>query len=152
MSNAQVAEKELSGDDVAESRQEMEPNRIDWKTIWKPMVLIGGTFLVRFYLPMDSKRFTNAVMESLSLAKWYAQEHVLLCLVPAFFIAGAISCFVSQAACWRRDCCWAGPALSLPNMLVIRSVMGAKKTAVFVTLVVVMATLCGMASGRFFPG
>jgi uncharacterized membrane protein YraQ (UPF0718 family) len=37
-------------------------------------------------------------VESLALAKWYAQEHVLLCLVPAFFIAGAIACFVSQAA------------------------------------------------------
>ena len=101
MSNAQVAEKELSGDDVAESREEMEPSRIDWKTIWMPMLLIVGTFLVLFYLPMDSKRFTSAIMESLSLAKWYAQEHVLLCLVPAFFIAGAISCFVSQAAVMR---------------------------------------------------
>jgi uncharacterized protein len=34
----------------------------------------------------------------LALAKWYAREHVILCLVPAFFIAGAIACFVSQAA------------------------------------------------------
>jgi len=37
-------------------------------------------------------------MESLHLVKWYAQEHVLLCLIPAFFIAGAIGVFVSQAA------------------------------------------------------
>jgi len=37
-------------------------------------------------------------MESLYLIKWYAQKHVLLCLVPAFFIAGAISIFVSQAS------------------------------------------------------
>jgi uncharacterized membrane protein YraQ (UPF0718 family) len=41
----------------------------------------------------------------------------------------------------------AGPALSLPNMLVIRSVMGTKKTAVFVTLVVIMATVSGMIYG-----
>jgi hypothetical protein len=46
----------------------------------------------------------------------------------------------------------AGPALSLPNMLVIRSVMGTKKTLVFVTLVVVMSTICGMVFGHFFPG
>ena len=46
----------------------------------------------------------------------------------------------------------AGPALSLPNMLVIRSVMGTKKTVVFVTLVVIMSTSCGMVFGRFFPG
>jgi len=44
----------------------------------------------------------------------------------------------------------AGPALSLPNMLVIRSVMGTKKTAVFVSLVVVMATISGLIFGRFF--
>ncbi len=44
----------------------------------------------------------------------------------------------------------AGPALSLPNMLVIRSVLGNKKTAVFVLLVVVMATTTGMLYGTFF--
>ena len=44
----------------------------------------------------------------------------------------------------------AGPALSLPNMLVIRSVVGTQKTVVFVSLVVVMATLSGMIYGTFF--
>ncbi len=44
----------------------------------------------------------------------------------------------------------AGPALSLPNMLVIRSVLGTKKTAAFVTLVVVMATISGLIFGHFF--
>ena len=44
----------------------------------------------------------------------------------------------------------AGPALSLPNMLVIRSIMGTKKTVVFVALVVGMATFTGMAFGTFF--
>jgi hypothetical protein len=41
----------------------------------------------------------------------------------------------------------AGPALSLPNMLVIRSIMGTRKTVVFVALVVVMATAAGMIYG-----
>ena len=44
----------------------------------------------------------------------------------------------------------AGPALSLPNMLVIRSVMGTQKTAVFVALVIVMATISGMLFGAFW--
>jgi uncharacterized membrane protein YraQ (UPF0718 family) len=44
----------------------------------------------------------------------------------------------------------AGPALSLPNMLVIRSIMGTKKTVVFVSLVVGMATISGMVYGTFF--
>ena len=55
-------------------------------------------FLVVYYLPVEKERFTNAVFESLALAKWYAREHVLLCLIPAFFIAGVISVFVSQGA------------------------------------------------------
>jgi hypothetical protein len=45
----------------------------------------------------------------------------------------------------------AGPALSLPNMLVIRSVMGTKKTAVFVALVVTMATISGVIFGSLTP-
>jgi hypothetical protein len=44
----------------------------------------------------------------------------------------------------------AGPALSLPNMLVIRTVMGTKKTAVFVSLVIVLATGCGYLYGALF--
>ena len=50
-----------------------------------------------FYLPIGNTRFDNALTESLHLIKWYAQEHVLLCLIPAFFIAGAIAVFVSQS-------------------------------------------------------
>ena len=44
----------------------------------------------------------------------------------------------------------AGPALSLPNMLVIRSVIGTKKTVVFVSLVIVMATFTGIIYGSWF--
>ena len=46
----------------------------------------------------------------------------------------------------------AGPALSLPSMLVLRSVMGTQKTVVYVTLVVVMSTICGMIFGHYFQG
>jgi len=44
----------------------------------------------------------------------------------------------------------AGPALSLPNMLVIRSVLGTKKTVAFVSLVIVFSTLFGVLFGTFF--
>lgn len=60
--------------------------------------LILAVFAACWFLPTGSERFWSAIQESLSLVKWYAQEHVLLCLVPAFFIAGAISVFVSQGA------------------------------------------------------
>lgn len=75
-----------------------EPSQIDWKALWKPLSLIVGGFVLFFFLPMDNARFTHSVLESLALAKWYAREHVLLCLVPAFFIAGAVAVFVSQGA------------------------------------------------------
>ncbi|HLB75053.1 MAG TPA: permease [Sedimentisphaerales bacterium] len=71
---------------------------MDFKSEWKKLLFIAGVFLACFYLPVGSSRFDNAVGESLHLVKWYAREHVLLCLVPAFFIAGAISVFVSQAS------------------------------------------------------
>ncbi len=71
---------------------------MDWKSEWKKLVVIAGVFMVFFYLPVGTKRFDNAVLEALHLAKWYAQEHVLLCLIPAFFIAGAIAVFVSQGS------------------------------------------------------
>jgi uncharacterized membrane protein YraQ (UPF0718 family) len=57
-----------------------------------------GLFAVLYYLPVEAVRFQGAIIEAFKLAKWYAREHVLLCLVPAFFIAGAIGVFVSQAA------------------------------------------------------
>lgn len=66
-------------------------------------ILLGllAVFLGLYFLPVDSVRFQGAIVEAVALSKWYAQEHVLLCLVPAFFIAGAIGVFVSQNAVMR---------------------------------------------------
>lgn len=69
-----------------------------WKNEWKILLLMIGGFLIAFFMPMDSIRFQNAIMESLYMLKEYAQLHVILCLLPALFIAGAISVFISQAA------------------------------------------------------
>ena len=71
---------------------------MNWKNEYKPFLWILGFFLFAYYLPLGSERFNSAVLEGLQLARWYAREHVLLCLVPAFFIAGTIAVFVSQAA------------------------------------------------------
>ncbi|HMP72349.1 MAG TPA: permease [Kiritimatiellia bacterium] len=59
---------------------------------------LTGGFLAAYFLPVDSARFRGAVLEALTLVQWYAREHVLLCLIPAFFIAGGIGVFVSQGA------------------------------------------------------
>jgi len=71
---------------------------MDLKTEWKQLAGIVGIFLLCFFLPVGNIRFDTAVLEAFHLVKWYAREHVILCLVPAFFIAGAIAVFVSQAS------------------------------------------------------
>ena len=75
---------------------------MNWKEEWKPLVAIISVFVACYYMPVSwlqqSPRVENALWESLYLVKWYAQEHVLLCLIPAFFIAGAVGVFVSQTA------------------------------------------------------
>lgn len=71
---------------------------MEWKKEWKPLAWIVAVFVIFFYLPIESSRLRGGVIEALALTKWYAQEHVILCLIPAFFIAGAIAVFVSQAS------------------------------------------------------
>src|SRR5665648_378158 len=241
--------------------------------------IIIAVFAFFYFMPFSSSKILNALMESLLMAQDYARQHVLLCLIPAFFIAGAIANFISQeniikyfgaeankflsytvasvsgtilavcsctvlplfAGIYKRgagigpataflysgpainllggvlvagfllgrpgsealipkiwienlvggNSIWsnlfasvvgalmyfatlteipilqgllgagmgkgpalalllAGPALSLPNMLVIRSIIGTKKTLVFVSLVVIMAAFSGMVFGYFF--
>ena len=74
---------------------------MDWRKEGKALAWMLAAFLAAFFLPVGTSRFDHAVSESLQLLKWYAREHVLLCLVPAFFIAGAIGQFVSQASVMR---------------------------------------------------
>ncbi len=75
---------------------------MNWKQEWKPLSIIVAVFLGVFLLPAGIDRFDNAVMEALHLAKWYAREHVVFCLVTAFYIAGAISVFVGQASVMKH--------------------------------------------------
>ena len=63
----------------------------------KSFLIIVG-FILCYFLPLKYINLTGPLFEALALVQWYAREHVLLCLVPAFFIAGAISIFVSQAS------------------------------------------------------
>lgn len=71
---------------------------MDWKSEYKKLFWGVVVFVACFAMPVDWPRFSQSVFEALALVKWYAQEHVLLCLIPAFFIAGAIGVFVSQAS------------------------------------------------------
>ncbi len=65
---------------------------------WKKLFLLVSAFLLFYLFPLNILPLKGPLFESLALVQWYAREHVLLCLVPAFFIAGAISVFMSQAS------------------------------------------------------
>jgi uncharacterized membrane protein YraQ (UPF0718 family) len=62
------------------------------------LLLLLAAFATAYLLPVAHPRFQSALVEAFYMTKEYARQHVLFCLVPAFFIAGAIACFVSQAA------------------------------------------------------
>lgn len=64
----------------------------------KILIWVVVIFGAAFFLPIESTRFNTAIVATFDLVKWYAREHVVLCLLPAFFIAGVISIFVSQGS------------------------------------------------------
>jgi uncharacterized membrane protein YraQ (UPF0718 family) len=84
------------------------------------IVAVAAAF---WFLPVGSDRLWGAVQESLSLAHWYAREHVLLCLVPAFFIAGGISVFVSRGAVMKYLGPEASPLVAYPVGAVSGSIL-----------------------------
>jgi len=65
---------------------------------WQKLLWIIGIFLGAYYIPWESVLIRQAGLEAFMMLQDYARQHVLTCLIPAFFIAGAISVFVSQAA------------------------------------------------------
>ncbi|MCJ7603008.1 MAG: permease [Desulfobulbaceae bacterium] len=116
---------------------------MDWKREWKPLVWIVAIFIGCYYLPVGYWRFDNAVMESLHLVKWYAQEHVLLCLVPAFFIAGAIAVFVSQASVLK----YLGPKANKVLAYGVASVSGTILAVCSCTILPLFAGIYKMGAG-----
>jgi uncharacterized membrane protein YraQ (UPF0718 family) len=71
---------------------------MEWKKEIKILIWMLAVFVFAFFMPLEGALFKEAIMAMFDLTKWYAREHVILCLLPAFFIAGVISVFVSQGA------------------------------------------------------
>lgn len=84
------------------------------------MALVTAAFLLIYFLPAGNARFDNAVLEALRLTHWYAREHVILCLLPAFIIAGAMAVFISQGSILQ----YLGPQAPKPVALAVASVSG----------------------------
>lgn len=81
---------------------------------------LAAVFAAIYFLPVGTPRFDGAVTEALELTKWYAREHVVLCLLPAFWIAGAIAAFISRASVMR----YLGPTAQKPLAYGVGSVAG----------------------------
>lgn len=62
------------------------------------LLILAAIFLVAYYVPWNHEIIRQAGLEAFMMLREYAREHVLTCLIPAFFIAGAIAVFVSQSA------------------------------------------------------
>lgn len=90
------------------------PEQLRW------LAAVVGIFLLIYFLPAGSERFDNAVLEGIRLTHWYAQEHVILCLLPAFVIAGAMATYLSQGAVMR----YLGPTAPKPVAFGVASVSG----------------------------
>jgi hypothetical protein len=117
--------------------------KTNWKIEWKPLALIAGLFLACFYLPVGAPRFDNAVTEAFELVKWYAREHVILCLIPAFFIAGAIGVFVSQASVMK----YLGPKANKAVAYGVASVSGTILAVCSCTVLPLFAGIWRMGAG-----
>ena len=65
---------------------------------WQKFFWIIAIFLGAYFIPWESMLIRQSGLEAFMMLQEYAQQHVLTCLIPAFFIAGAIAVFVSQAS------------------------------------------------------
>ncbi len=107
----------------------------------KTFIYIAGAFIIFYNLPLGNARFDGAIFEALELMKWYAREHVILCLLPAFYIAGAIGTFVSQQSVMK----YLGPKAKKPLAYGVGSVSGS-------ILAVCSCTVLPLFSGIYLMG
>jgi len=71
------------------------------KKEWKRLAAFIGIFVIAYLIPLGNPKVKEALLEAFRLLQWYAREHTLACVVPALFIAGAITTFLSQASVMR---------------------------------------------------
>ena len=120
---------------------------MQWNREWKIFLLILSAFVVCYTLPVEQIEAAiwpaSPLWEALYLVRWYAQEHVLLCLVPAFFIAGAVSVFVSQAAVMK----YLGPKANKVIAYGVASVSGTILAVCSCTILPLFAGIYRMGAG-----
>lgn len=113
------------------------------KTIWKPLFWISAAFVACWFMPVGSARFDGAIDEALQLVRWYAREHVIFCLLPAFWIAGAIGTFLSQQSVMR----YLGPTAGKPVAYGVAAVSGTILAVCSCTVLPLFAGIYTMGAG-----
>jgi uncharacterized membrane protein YraQ (UPF0718 family) len=103
---------QLRGDNTM-AIKELSPN--------KKLLILVGVFLLAFFIPFTHPRVAGAIQEAFLMLADYAHEHVLLCVVPAMFIAGAIVVFLNQQAVMK----YLGPKANKLIAYSVASVSGA---------------------------
>ena len=116
---------------------------MSWRREIKLLGLFAAVFLGCFFMPVGRERFDGAVAEALGLLREYAHQHVLLCLVPALFIAGGISCFISQASVMK----YLGARASRPLAYGVASVSGSILAVCSCTVLPLFAGIWRMGAG-----
>jgi len=104
---------------------------------------LAAVFAALYFLPVGQPRFDGAVTEALELTRWYAREHVVLCLLPAFWIAGAIAAFVSKSSVMR----YLGPTAPKPLAYGVGSISGAILAVCSCTVLPLVAGIYRMGAG-----
>jgi len=107
------------------------------------LLLLVAAFAAVYFLPIESPRVQGAFLEGFFLLKDYARQHVLLCLVPAFFIAGAIGQFVSQGAVMR----YLGASAPRPVAYGVASVSGSILAVCSCTVLPLFASIYRRGAG-----
>jgi uncharacterized membrane protein YraQ (UPF0718 family) len=107
------------------------------------LLLLVSAFAAAYFLPIESARVQGAFLEGLFLLKDYARQHVLLCLVPAFFIAGAIGQFVGQGAVLR----YLGASAPRPVAYGVASVSGSILAVCSCTVLPLFASIYRRGAG-----
>ena len=110
---------------------------------WKKFAWLVGIFIVAYVLPLGNPKVTGAILEAFRLLQWYAVNHTLACVVPAMFIAGAISTFLSQASVMR----YLGPGSNKTLAYGVASVSGTVLAVCSCSVLPMFAGIYAMGAG-----
>ena len=110
---------------------------------WRPLFGLAAVFAACWWLPVGQGRFDQALNEALHLVRWYTREHVIFCLLPAFWIAGAIGTFLSQQSVMR----YLGPTARKPVAYAVAAVSGTVLAVCSCTVLPLFAGIYGMGAG-----